>query len=205
MLATITKIVLAALLTWAPLKDHVGEPPEEVQARYDSTAGDIAAVALESTETPLFSTSDGRIRTALVLANIATLEGHLWKFVDLGWCNDKTRKPDPRGNCDGGHAYTFWQIHPDQLPMGDHATGKELLASRQLAARIALHIVRISLSRTRSKTDTIGSLCMYTGEPCAMRQHPLAEERLQRALKYATELHLDVGALEKVGETASRE
>lgn len=87
------------------------------------------------------------------------------------------------GSCDGGWAYTMWQIHPyspdwnegivllddgrewsyaQYLHDGrqhDIIKGKDMTTNRQTAARVALHMLRRSLGPKGEN-----GLCGYTGE-----------------------------------------
>jgi hypothetical protein len=188
-----TQALLLAMKTWVPLAQH-SEPEPETLARYESIAEDISAIARDEAEPPILGS---RALSALVLANIAALETSYSKFVDDGTCNQKDFVPDRRGSCDDKHAFTIWQIHTgsglmlsgDGLTSAFYAsidarehpervwTGKRLLGDRKAAARVALHIVRVSIRETKT-------LCQYTGEDCK-GEMPKAKIRLGRAIAYA--------------------
>jgi len=95
---------------------------------------------------------------ALLLASLAFHEGRFRAYVDEQQCNDPIWRAsrDGRiamasgGDCDGGWAYSLWQIHP----LDARTTAREL-RDRRAAARIALTIAR-------------RGPCAYTGEsgPC---------------------------------------
>src|SRR5579871_2044378 len=84
---------------------------------------------------------------------------HLPSWIDDGKCNEeKWRTDHPQwikgGDCDGGHAWGMWQVHP---PNEDAAIGHTYVADRKVGIRAALTIARASLQAH------IG-LCHYSGE-----------------------------------------
>lgn len=135
------------------------------------------------------------LRKAMLLAALAYYEGARFaRYVDEGRCHDwmhlvYNHEPLPDdayveiggkrldllkfGNCDGGRAWSLWQIRPDSLER-PKLEGPEL-RDRSYAASIALGIVRLSM-RDR------GDLCDYTGENPA-GGCPKARERLDFAAK----------------------
>jgi len=147
--------ILAAMLAWAPASQHANRDPnpEATLARYTSIAHDIAAAATHPDEPALFKDDDKRVRTALLLASIAFWESGFRRDVDEGQC----RPPE----CDGGSAWTLWQMHTDagltfegvtfryakDRPRGwegEVLTGARLAKDRVMAARAALHMARVS-------------------------------------------------------------
>jgi hypothetical protein len=157
------------LLAMCPVKNHAppltpgtGETPEEVTARYEAVAQDIAAVLLDPDETPLYTGDHGRERGALVLAALAFEESGMRKDVDEGLC----KKGDPRGDSDSCGAFTMWQIHTagglvldgtgfkvllaqpaawqaEHTKDALHAT--DILHDRKKAVRLALHMAHVSI------------------------------------------------------------
>jgi hypothetical protein len=193
--------LLTAMLSWVPLSSHTpyGETESEARTRYESIAADVAAVALDPTEPAVFGGADGRVKTAILQVAIASLETGYQKFVDAGDCNQASYHADRRGNCDGGHAHSLWQIHvfgggyllladgslgsvlgstgyaaahPDEV-----VRGPQLIADRRTAARVAERIERVSMRQ-------YNSLCAFSGEPCDEGRHPKAALRLARAKDY---------------------
>jgi hypothetical protein len=155
-------------------------------------------VALDANEPPSFSQADGRVKTAILHAAIASMETGYQKFVDEGTCNKRGYVADRRGDCDGGHAFSMWQIHiagggyilledgsltsrmyatADVLRSHQVIGGAELLADRKTAIRVAQRIERSSLHQFHS-------LCAYSGENCMEDRHPKASVRLERAMSY---------------------
>jgi hypothetical protein len=156
--------------------------------------------------------------TGLVLMSLAFHEGRFRQYVDKGWCNDPVWRKSAEGirmmragPCDGGHAYTIFQIHPergvhlywdwhgtragmysgihewgfDPSKEGDEVifSGEELIEDRSRAVVTALHMVRQAL---RSGTG----LCRYSGEIYLHTWDdgvgcPKAEERMRLATEYA--------------------
>jgi hypothetical protein len=188
MLKALTSYLLAAMTAWMPMKNHArSETPEVTEARYQQIAEDIAQVALDPDETPLFLGEDGRVKTALLLLSVALHESGFRGDVDAGKC-----KPY---ECDHGKAFSMWQLHPEDGLIFDgdfftfarnrpaswreeHASeifdGPALVRDRKLAARMALHMLRYSMKNTRS-------LAIYTGEG---HNGPKAKLRMETALSY---------------------
>lgn len=192
--------IFIAMLSWIPVRNLTpyGESEDEVKTRLHSIAEDIVTVALDANEPPVFANADGRVKTALLQAAIASMETGYQKFVDEGACNKRGFVPDRRGDCDGGHAFSMWQIHvagdgyilledgtltskmyatPDMLQSHQVIGGAELVADRKTAIRVAQRIERSSLKNFHS-------LCAYSGESCIEDRHPKAKDRLQRAMTY---------------------
>ena len=180
----------------ASVKNH-----EDARARYASIASDIVTVV--RSERPAFASDENRSRTAVLVATVAFWEAAFVGYVDQGLCNDwkwrhpKTTGPDALtvdevkqrmgvlkgGSCDGGWAYSLWQIHPfdsnwrEGMVLLDDGrewsfasyihdgierpiiTGKDMIADRQVAARVALRMLRRALGPSGT-----GNLCGYTGE-----------------------------------------
>lgn len=213
----VSKYLLAAMTAWVPMANHyvrdkaghflrmplgfVQEDQAAVRARYEATADDLADVVLDTQNESIFRAAEGRSMSGLLLASIASFEGGFQSWVDDGSCNtpefQRRAKSQHRVECDGGAAFTIWQIHPEAgyaveggalkllrfLPRGygvahpdDVVTGQKLIRSRRYAAQIAYYLVRYSEHQYHS-------LCAYTGEPC-LGAHPLSDRREQRAKSY---------------------
>lgn len=193
--------IFVAMLSWVPIGNLTssGETEEAARARLHSIAEDIVTVALDEKEPPVFARADGRVKTAILQAAIPSLEGGYQKFVDQGDCNQRGFRADRRGNCDGGYAFSLWQIHVtgggyiflEDGALGSVAyaretakahpewimQGKDLIADRKNAVRVAQRLERYSLTNFHS-------LCAYSGEPCGDGEHPKAKARLDRAMDY---------------------
>ena len=192
--------IFGAMTAWVSISNQTvhGEPEEEAKARYESTANDIVGAAFDEDEPAVFAGAMGKIKTALEMTSIGSLEGGFQKIVDDGTCNRPDFKADGRGNCDGHTAFTIWQIHSvgnglmfsgtgvtskryNQAYADEHPeevwTGPRLVENRAVAAKMALHLIRTSWSNYHS-------LCAYTGESCGDIGHPKADYRHQRAVAY---------------------
>jgi hypothetical protein len=189
MLKALTAYLIVAMTSWMPVHNHAArETPEQTLARYEAIATDIATIALDPSEPSLFQGDDGRVKTALLLLSVAFWESAFRGDVDAGHC-----KPH---ECDNGHAYSLWQLHPEDgfIFDGDvytfarnrsvawreeHASeivdGPALIRDRKLAAKVALHMLRYSMKNAHSLT-------IYTGEG---PNGPKAKQRLDRATSYA--------------------
>jgi len=188
MIKVLTSYLLAAMTSWMPVHEHAhGEAPEATQARYAAIAQDVAEIALDPDEQPLFEGEDGRVKTALLLLAVAFHESNYRGEIDAGRC-----KPY---ECDHGKAFSIWQLHPeDGLVFDgdvftfarnrstswrmDHASeifdGAALVRDRKLAARMALHMLRYSMKNAHS-------LAIYTGEYGGA---PKAKLRMETALAF---------------------
>jgi hypothetical protein len=209
------KYVLLAMLSWVPLSSQIVrnadgtypktkdgyfivEDKDEAMARYEMIAGQIIDVAFDEDLKPLFNGSLGRLKTALLLASIGSFEGGFHKFVVDGDCNKPGWKSDKGGTCDGGAAFSTWQIHisgggylikDGELTQVQYERqyakdnpeevidGALLIRDPSVAARLAYFIVHYS-------TKNFHGLCAYTGENCVTGHHPLALAREGRAVDY---------------------
>ncbi len=192
--------IFVAILSWIPVRNLTpyGESEDDAKARLHSVAEDIVTVALDASEPSVFAHADGRVKTALLQAAIASMETGFQKFVDDGSCNQAGYVADRRGDCDGRHAFSLWQIHvsgggyilledgtlsskmyaaPSVLASHTVIGGAELVADRKVAVRVAQRVERDSLKYH-------GSLCAYSGESCMDNRHPKAKARLDRAMTY---------------------
>ncbi len=218
--------ILSAMMSWVPLGNqyerapdgkwlhnekgyYVQEDQTAALARYKVSAEAMVRVALDPSNIPLFKvrgtpdTIEGRVKTALQLASIASFEGGFHKWVEDGDCNTPEFHKNHPHECDGGAAFTNWQIHLYRYLIKDGElvqsqyleqsgkqedrdyvkvhkdgiiTGPQLIADPHLAAQVAYYLVRYS-------TRNFSSLCSYTGEDC-LGTHPLATLRSGRAVDY---------------------
>jgi|SRR5579863_4124309 len=101
--ALLSAYLLQAMITWAPPSDHDWKEPRiATEAHYLSIADDMAHVAMDPLEPPLFEGGDGRARTALYLLAIVSFESG-------GFRLDVDREDRPTG--DGGKAWCLAQLH----------------------------------------------------------------------------------------------
>lgn len=181
----------ASMQSWRSSKDELF---------YTSLAYDIASVAERENEAPVLKT---RAKTAVLIAAVGFFESGFVKYVWDGRCNDAAWRVTKEGrgamlsggDCDGGYAYSGFQIHPDEGivldgPLWQRAgnfdwewrrgneaqiiKGRDLVANRQLAITVGLHMIRRAMLG--------GSLAGYTGEDSThVWSHPKADARLRFA------------------------
>jgi len=161
--------IMKFLVGTVPINQHVGEDPSEVYARYLAHAENIADVALDPTEKPLFAGETGRVKTALAIASIETFESFIKKGPIHGDCHEY-----PDGRCrkptDIPHSFCHMQIQPGPTGIvldsptyrfakaGEKGyTGADLDNDASLCNKVGLHMMRESL-------QTRGDLSIYTGE-----------------------------------------
>lgn len=155
--------LFAFLLAAVPPHHHAyKETQEKTFSRYSSIAEDIARVALDPSVDPVFEGTDGRARTAVLLASIAASESFLRADVDA--CKEKG---------DGGKSATIFQLQ------GSHKT---ICSSREEAVRVALERVRQSLATCKHLPEG-ERLALYTSGSCA-RGHAAARYRWSRAHRW---------------------
>ena len=132
--------LVTAMLAWVPAYAHVPlESSEHVVERYQDIARDLASVALDESESPLFDGADGRAETALLMASVASFESSFSKRVD-----DGTRRGDH------GFSYCLMQIHVGNGVTREGWSGQQLVEDRKLCFRAALHILQKSFSACRN-------------------------------------------------------
>ena len=176
-------IVLSTILRWTPAAAAVPH------VDYAELAADVAAAVVA--EGPIWPSDTSGRRTAILLAAIAYWEGARFAaYVDNLDCNRWATTPaalrsaEARrllafGHCDGGNAYSLWQIHPQtwRTPgRGVLVVTGDMLADRRTAARVALVMARSSF-------EAFGDLSGYTGERGAA-DHPKARKRERFAARY---------------------
>lgn len=178
MMKSLAAYLLKAALVWQPTADVADI------ARYTSLAEDVAAVVEDASEPPLFKDDFTKVKSGLLVMSTARYESRFAVNVDTGHCK--------KWECDGGIAYTMWQIHPMQglkfdgdmwtySTASDRITGAAMIADRKLAAKMALHMIRHSMKQAQS-------LCIYIGEPCGKgAKHPKADARMNSAVIFLRE------------------
>ncbi len=132
-MSALATYILVALMAWCPPHEHdfTRVDVAETVARYSQIADDIALVAEES---PLFAGDDGPLRTAVLLASVASFEsGNL--RADIDSCE---------ASGDGGKAWSLWQLHRPK---------ERICGSRRDAARAAVDMLRASMSACRALTQ----------------------------------------------------
>jgi hypothetical protein len=148
--------ILTAMVTWAPPKSDTD------LERYKAIASDIERVAYDADEAPALLGSEGRARTALLLASTAYDESYFRADVDRG---------EARG--DGGRSVCVMQVWVEGRTQ-EGWTADDLIQDRTKCVRAALHILRGSLAWCRALHggDRLGG---YTHGKC------VAPNRIGRA------------------------
>ena len=149
--------LLDAELAWCPLSRHATRDKSEADtlSRYRDIAADVARVAGDPNEPPMYTGDGGRARTALVLLSLAFWESGFRGDVDSGTC-----KPP---ECDDGAATGLLQLHMGSgiVLDGDGwayararspewrvshpanvVTAPDILRNRVLMFRVGLHMAR---------------------------------------------------------------
>jgi len=143
--------LLPAMFSWVPVSNHAYYEKEDVtKARYESIATDIAGVAL--VEKPLYVGDLGQVKTALLMASIASFESNFTAQVD-----------DGRRRGDHGTAFCIMQVRPGWgIFLNDSGydfavhrpkdwrdanqdiifKGEDLLKDRQKCLTVAVHMLR---------------------------------------------------------------
>ena len=139
------------------------ETATQKEARYQSIADDLYAVAYDPNETPLFKGNKGRARTAALLLAIAYHESGFAHDVDIGPCY---RGRDGQGaRCDHGRSACVMQIHIGDKTTAQGYSRDELFADRKKCFRAGLALVRRSLSECRH-LDSKHRLNAYASGVC---------------------------------------
>lgn len=138
--------ILAAMVSWVPISDHAYyEKAEITTARYNEIATTIVEATMDPNRAPLFEGDDGRIKTALLMASIASSEGFFRKDIDT--CT--------KGG-DNGLAWGLWQTH---------ANKKIVCSNRAAAINIALDMVKNSMT-TCQGLPLLDRMSVYTDGAC---------------------------------------
>lgn len=178
-MTNLTALVLAAILSWSPARNHPDETADAWATRAHEIADDIVAVV--GHEPAIWESDSDHSHTAILIASLAFWETNFAAWTDSGLCNDPAKlraaKLGWAGACDGGIAVSMWQIHPEfgfvlipnggwrwatsSDPEADVYSRKDLLRSRLAAIHVALHLARQSIQNG-------AGLCQYSGEigPC---------------------------------------
>jgi hypothetical protein len=109
-----------------------------VRARYESIARDVASVAFDESESPLFEGEDGRTQTALLILSVASYESFYQKMVDEGL---------RRG--DNGRSVCLMQVRVGEGKTREGWRRADLVHDRTLCFRAGLHILHASFDMCR--------------------------------------------------------
>lgn len=164
--------VLNAMMTWVPESNHsYYEKPAVTDARYINIALAIAEVALDPNQEPFFDGEDGRLRTALVLASIASHES---KFVaDVVNC---------RRSGDHGLAWGPWQTHS-----GKAKTCGDLKEAVSIALGMARHSILVCKAQGYPLLE---QLSVYTNGHCTRSSS--SRDRMGRGLAWFDKNKFDI-------------
>jgi hypothetical protein len=168
--------LLAAMVTWSPPADHdYYQPREETLERYASIAHDVASVALDPAEAPLFPGPQGRAQTALLMASVAFYEsGGYRRDVDLGMGR--------RARGDSGRSWCLMQINMGEGATIEHWSGRDLVDDRQKCLRVGLRRMRQSFDMCKGEAF-IDRLSGYTTGRCT-EADDFSHRRMKRALDW---------------------
>ena len=126
--------LVAAMIGWVPLHAHApSESNDDARARYESIARDVASVAFDEAEAPLFGGPEGRAQTALLMLSVASYESGYLQRVD-----------DGRGLGDHGHSYCLMQLRVGRGLTREGWDGHDLVTHREHCFRAGLHVLRAS-------------------------------------------------------------
>jgi hypothetical protein len=155
--------ILTAMVSWVPVADHgYYEKQEETMVRYTDIATTIVDVAMDPENEPLFSGEDGRVKTALLMASVASSEGFFRKDVDT--C---------KIGGDNGRAWGLWQTH---------APKKKVCADRKVAATVALEMMKQSFTACKS-LPLVDRMSVYTDGQCRTNWKR-SRFKMDRAMKW---------------------
>jgi hypothetical protein len=164
MIELVTTWLVGAMISWVP-------PAHDAdRVRYESIAQDLVSVVYDSSEQPAFTGPDGRAKTALLMASIASFESGYRADVD-----------DGRTTGDHGRSYCLMQIQVFGRTT-EGWTGHDLVADRKKCFRAALQRIRYSFQWCKSHAIE-DRLSGYTTGLCRDREH-LARDRFFRARAY---------------------
>ncbi len=161
--------LLSAMVAWVPPSQQWREGEFHATDRYASIAQDIARVALDPEEPPLFEGPQGRAQTALLMASIASFESFFRADVDKGIVKG-----------DHGRSWCLLQVQVHNKT-AEQWTGPDLINDRTKCLRAGLHLMRNSFVWCRG-LKLIDRLAGYTRGHCI--EEPYAEQRMRRALDW---------------------
>ncbi len=201
--ATIVTWLSGIMLQAAPPERAVmqGTPDRDavIQAertRYEEFAEDVALVAYDPAEAPLYSGPHARAKTAVVLLATAFYESGFRKDVDLGI--------GPRSRGDSGRSCTAFQFNlgAEGRTRAGHSCS-EMYADRTLAVRSALAVLRSSMRMCQSLAPEY-RLSAYTAGRCEDGQAQ-SKMRVETARKWLGRWAVPVTDNEAVEEAGMTE
>lgn len=172
-----------ASLEWIPLAPVNGwESRQEANVRRLAIATDIASVAFDPSESPLFASGNdhaSRANTALFLASIARFESGFDVRVDSGHC-EALPGGIKAGWCDNGNAHSMWQHNIGNGKTIDGWTKSDLIADRRKAIRASLHALQRSVKTCGKTYGGADAFSVYAQGFCG------ASEKMRERLRGAT-------------------
>jgi hypothetical protein len=170
--------LVTAMMAWSPPITKTSEGIRAEQARYEMIAKDFATVTMDPIEKPAFEGEDGRSKTALLMAAIASFESGYRADVD-----------DGRTRGDHGTSVCLMQVRVIGKTREGY-TGDDLVKDRSKCFRVALRIIRESFAwcKDRSIEDRLGA---YTSGTCKDNE-PLSRNRFGRARAFWKDHPLDL-------------
>jgi hypothetical protein len=170
--------LFAAMMAWAPPADHdYYAARQDTVERYESIAHDIADVALDPNEPPLFGGPEGRAQTALFVTAIAFYEsGGFRRDVDAG--------VGKRSRGDSGRSWCLMQINLGDGLTPQRWSGRDLVQDRQKCIRAGLGRIRESFALCRA-LPLDDRLSGYTKGRC-VADEDLSHRRMRRAMQWWT-------------------
>ena len=166
-ISALATYLVAAMTTWVPPKSHP-EGASIATERYRSIATDIATLAMDENEKPVFAGDNGRVQTALLMAAIASYESGYRADVDEG-----------RVRGDHGRSWCIMQVHVVGTTH-EGFRGADLV-NRSNCLASALHLMQESFTICRGQ-KVEDRLSLYTVGAC--KEERKAEWRTLRAVRW---------------------
>lgn len=162
--------IFSAMISWVPISNHTftGESVEDITARYELIAETVEKAALDPNREPLIEGEDGRIKTALLLASVASFESQFGR--DVVSC---------RRIGDNGVAYGPWQTH-----IYNRAQARKACTDLSVMISIAYDMMKSSFDHCQ-RVELADKLTIYTsGGYCTHERGEASRFRINRAMFY---------------------
>jgi hypothetical protein len=162
--------IFSAMISWIPISEHTftGESVEDITSRYEMIAETVEKAALDPNREPLITGEDGRIKTALLLASIASFESQFGR--DVVTCHRIG---------DNGVAYGPWQTH-----LYNRAKAMEACTDLNVMVSLAYDMIKRSFDHCQ-RVELLDKLTIYTsGGRCIHERGQSSRYRIGRALWY---------------------
>jgi hypothetical protein len=175
--------IFSAMISWVPLSNHIftGESVENITARYELIAETVEKTALDPNREPLIVGEDGRIKTALLLASIASFESQYGR--DVVSCKRVG---------DNGVAYGPWQTH-----IYNKNEAKKDCTDLNVMISLAYDMIRSSFDHCQGVV-LADKLTIYTsGGRCTHERGQASRYRVNRAMYYYSQHQADTISLKE--------